>query len=129
MVVSDTGTFAPPTAVVGQPLQGTTAPFSLTSGLSALGTVTPSLSPASRNPDLVTASAEVTITNFNGPLPSGVVLRCEVSETYDLADDTRRVLPRYETFITAYQRPVMPIKILFWQTSPCVHCCCSAAMN
>jgi RHS repeat-associated protein len=73
--------------------------------LSAVGTVTPSLSPASRNPELVTASTEVTITNIDGALPSGIVLRCEVSETYDLADDTRRVLPRYESFIVAYQRP------------------------
>src|SRR5436190_3207416 len=105
VVIADTGVFAPPAAQAGQPLQGTVAPFSFPTGLSALGTVTPSLSPASRNPELVTASAEVTITNTGGALPSGIVLRGDVSETYDLADDTRRVLPRYETFIVAYQRP------------------------
>jgi hypothetical protein len=105
VVVADVGVFAPPAAQAGQRLQGTVAPFSLSTGLAALGTVTPSLSPASRNPELVTASAEVTITNADGAMPSGVVLRCEVSETYDLADDARRVLPRYETFIVGYQRP------------------------
>lgn len=104
-IVADTGAFAPPAAQAGQPLHGTAAPFSFPTGLSALGTVTPSLSPASRNPGLVTANAEVTITNIDGALPSGIVLRCEVSETYDLADDTHRVLPRYESFIVAYQRP------------------------
>src|SRR5688572_23924337 len=104
-VVADTGAFAPPAAQAGQPLQGTAAPFSFPTGLSALGTVTPSLSPASRNPELVTANAEVTITNNDGALPSGIVLRCEVAESYDLADDTHRVLPRYESFIVAYQRP------------------------
>jgi RHS repeat-associated protein len=105
VVVADVGAFAPPAALAGQPLQGTVAPFSFSTGLSALGTVTPSLSPASRNAELVTANAEVTITNADGAMPSGVVLRCEVSETYDLADDTRRVLPRYETFVVGYQRP------------------------
>jgi RHS repeat-associated protein len=105
IVVADTSAFAPPTAQADQPLQGTVAPFSFPTGLSALGSVTPSLSPASRNPELVTANAEVTITNTGGALPSGIVLRCDVSETYDLADDTRRVLPRYESFIVAYQRP------------------------
>jgi RHS repeat-associated protein len=105
VVVADTGMYAPAVPVVGQPLPAFPGAFSFPAGLTALGTVTPSLSPASRNPDLVTASAEVTITNSDGPLPSGLVLRCEVAETYDLADDTRRVLPKYEAFIAAYQRP------------------------
>ncbi|PYL00233.1 MAG: hypothetical protein DME19_05775 [Verrucomicrobia bacterium] len=75
------------------------------STLTAGGTVNPSSSPASRAPELVTATASVTITNPAGPLPSGLVFRCEVSENYRLNDRTGRHPPQYENFVIGYQRP------------------------
>ena len=129
VVVADTGTFAPPAALTGQPLQPTSAPFSPLVNLEALGTVTPSLSPASRVAEMVTASAEVSILNTSGPLPSGLVLRCNVSETYELADSSRRTLPRYENFVVAYQRPGDTDAKRSRQLFLYAQCSCSVAMN
>jgi hypothetical protein len=56
-------------------------------------------------PEFVTASADVTITNAGGAIPSGLVLRCDVEETYSMVDGTFRILPRYETHVIAYQQP------------------------
>ncbi|HYG23695.1 MAG TPA: Ig-like domain-containing protein [Verrucomicrobiae bacterium] len=105
LVVGDTGIFAPPAAVPGAPLAGIASSFTNFQTVAALGTVTPSLSPASRVPELVTARGEVVFTNWNGPLPSGLVLRTEVSEHYILADHSSRITPAYESHIVAYQRP------------------------
>ncbi len=104
-VVPDNGIFAPPAAVSGQPLAGSANSFTNFGSVTALGTVTPSLSPASKVPEMVTASAEVTFTNSNGALPSGLLLRTEVSERYELADHSVRVTPGYENHVVAYQRP------------------------
>lgn len=102
VVVGDAGA---PAAVVGEPLQGASVAFENWQSLTAIGTVTPSTSPASRVAELVTAAADVTITNAGGAIPSGLVLRCEVEETYAMADGTFRVLPKYETQVIAYQQP------------------------
>lgn len=105
LVVPDVGLYTPPAAIPGQALAGTENTFTNFASVTALGTVTPSLSPASKVPELVTASAEVTFTNSTGPLPSGLLLRTEVSERYELADRSVRVTPGYENHIVAYQRP------------------------
>jgi RHS repeat-associated protein len=102
VVVGDTGA---PAVVVGEPLPAVAVDFQNWQSLTAIGTVTPSTSPASRVAELVTAAADVTITNAGGAIPSGLVLRSEVEETYAMADGTFRVLPKYETQVIAYQQP------------------------
>jgi len=94
----------PPAAVVGQVLPGIPAGnevFSLTAG----GKVEPSTSTASRNPDLVTGTALLVVSNSAGLLSSGKIFRGDVSETYQMTDGSRRDPPRYETFLVGYQRP------------------------
>jgi hypothetical protein len=54
-------------------------------GLSAQGTVRPAASPASVVPERVTGMAEVELRHASQPLPSGYLLRGEVTETYLLA--------------------------------------------
>lgn len=105
LLVADSGSFAPPPAVPGQPLPAAAASNANLAGLSAIGTVTPSLSAASRTPELVTAQAEVSFTNSNGPLPSGLLLQTRIIETYEMADGSFRHTPEYENHIVAYQRP------------------------
>lgn len=105
VVAADSGTFAPPSANIGELLQGTTISFDHIQSLQALGTVTPSTAPDSRVAELVTASAEVSVTNVAGAIPSGLQLHCLVDETYALVDGEFRALPRYETDIVAYQQP------------------------
>jgi hypothetical protein len=105
LVVGDTQPSAPPTPQVGQPLQASSAVLPSAGDLRATGRVNPPTSPASTQPEIVTATAEVTITSQSGTLPSGLPLRGEVSEVYQMNDGTRRITPRYESFITAYQRP------------------------
>jgi RHS repeat-associated protein len=105
LVVPDTGTTAPPPAQVGQPLQPATAALPDPGQLTAGGRVYPTSSPASRVPELVTAKAEVTVTNASGPLPSGLLLHCDVGENYLLQDGSRRVTPQYAMPVSGYQRP------------------------
>ncbi|HKS38089.1 MAG TPA: Ig-like domain-containing protein, partial [Verrucomicrobiae bacterium] len=105
LVVADSGATAPPAPQAGQPLSPSTVALPQPGSLSAAGSVNPASSPASRVAELVTASAQVTFTNQSGPLPSGVILRCEVMENYRLRDGSRRLLPQYENFIIGYQRP------------------------
>jgi RHS repeat-associated protein len=105
LVVADSGATAPLAPQAGQPLSFSTVPLPQSSSLSAAGSVNPASSPASRVAELVTASAQVIFTNQSGPLPSGVILRCEVMENYRLRDGSRRLLPQYENFIIGYQRP------------------------
>lgn len=104
VVVADSGRYAPPAVAVGQPLPATLQPIPDLGDLTAWGTVTPSSSTASRNPELVTARAALTLSN-HAALPSGLLLRCEVRDVYDLTSGSRLVPPGYETFIAAYQRP------------------------
>lgn len=105
LVVGDPAPQAPPVPQVGQALLPSQASLPDMGDLSATGSVDPSSSPASRTPELVTATAEVVITKRNGSLPSGLVLRCEVTENYRLNDGTRRRPPRYENFVVGNQRP------------------------
>jgi RHS repeat-associated protein len=106
MVVGDSGSLAPPAPVAGQPLPPSPTPLQAAPVFAASGTVTPSSSPASRVADHVTATASVLVTNSTGVLPSGLTLRTEVTEDYRLQDSSTRFMALYETFITAYRRPV-----------------------
>ncbi len=105
VVVGDGGAGAPPLPKTGQTLVASTASLPDTTTLKAGGQVVPAVSLASLIPELVTARAEVVVTNPSGTLPSGLLLRCEVGERYQLRDGSLRVLPHYESFIVGYQRP------------------------
>ena len=105
VVAADGEPFAPPAPLAGMPLGGANVPALVLSGLKALGTVTPSSRPANLDPALVTGLAEVVITNLNGPVPSGLVLPGEVSETYKLRSGEERRIPRYRTHTIFYQAP------------------------
>jgi RHS repeat-associated protein len=95
----------PPAPVPGESLRASASPTPQPGALSASGAVNPSSSPASRNPELVTAQATVTISHSSGPLSSGLILRGDVTESYRLRGGAERVLPRYETVVVGYRRP------------------------
>lgn len=103
IVVPDAAPTAPPDAEAGQPLAGTTAPVNL-DGVTATGTVTPEVAAASRDADLVTASARATFTTAS-PVPSGVAFPTRISETYKLAPSGSTRTPDYDTTVFAYRRP------------------------
>ncbi len=105
LVVADFVPLAPASPRVGQPLPASSGLLPDFSRLTASGRVDPTSSPASKVPELVTGVAEVVVTNSTGNLPSGILLRGEVTETYRLRDGSRRVSPQYENFIVGYQRP------------------------
>ncbi|MDW8382032.1 MAG: Ig-like domain-containing protein [Verrucomicrobiota bacterium] len=105
LVVGDPTPTAPPTPIPHQPLVGVALPPFNPSNVVAKGRVTPHTTAASRVAELVTARAVVNLTNRAGPLPSGVELQADLTETYQLNNGTRRFPPRYEAFLTGYQRP------------------------
>jgi hypothetical protein len=105
LVVADTGATAPPAPSVGETLQGANVSSVDASALTANGTVTPSVSPASVDPAMVTGIAQLEVRHSSQPLPSGYLLRGEVTETYQLSDGSLRLSPAYEHFIVTYQRP------------------------
>ncbi|MBK8001599.1 MAG: Ig-like domain-containing protein [Verrucomicrobia bacterium] len=105
LVVGDTGEWAPPAPQLGQPLAGVVAPSINTGELTASGNVTPAVSSASVVPAMVTGTARLEVRHSTQRLPSGYVLRGEVTETYLLSDGSLRLTPQYEHFIVAYQRP------------------------
>lgn len=105
LVVGDSGELAPPVPIVGQPLVSSQAPVEPIAGLTATGVVDPSSSPASQVPVRVTGQATVTLNHASAKLPSGTLLRGEVTETYLLKDGSFRITPSYEQFFVAYQRP------------------------
>lgn len=105
LVAPDVGPTAPPPAQVGQVLPASTFVVGTLASLSANGVVDPQSTSASRTPQLVTATAAVTINNGAGPLPSGTILRTEVAESYRLRDGTTRHPPLYDNVIVGYQRP------------------------
>jgi len=105
LVVPDAGEVAPSPAVAGQPLGGSSIPEINLAGLTAEGSVTPASSPASLVPDEVTGLANVTLKHGTRRLPSGYLLRCEVTENYLLSDGSIRLTPQYEHFVVGYQRP------------------------
>jgi RHS repeat-associated protein len=104
-VVGDRGALAPVTPPVGQALPRSSASPPDAASLTAEGVVNPSSSLASREPEQVTGTAVLTIRTTNAPLPSGLLLHCEVRESYQLQDGSQRFTPRYENFIVGYQRP------------------------
>ena len=105
LAVPDSGNFAPPAAQIGQPLRATSVAWPDYATLTATGSVTPAVSLASVVPELVTATAHLTITGLSNALPSGLPLRGEIREDYRLRDGTRRTPPQYENFLVGYQRP------------------------
>ncbi len=105
LVVGDTIPTAPPAPQPGQVLLAASATLPNSTNLLASGTVNPATSAASRTPELVTANAEVLLTHTAGALPSGVLLHCDVTDSYQLNNRTRRFPPRYDNFIVGYQRP------------------------
>lgn len=107
LCLADTGLHAPASPLVGQSLSGAGASFTNAhyALLTASGSLNPGRSVASLNPDLVTAIASVSVSNSTLSLPSGLLLRGEFSENYDLRAGGRIVPPLYDTFLNAYQRP------------------------
>jgi RHS repeat-associated protein len=105
LVVPDSTPAQPPQAVVGGILQASSGPSVDPTNLRASGTVTPANSPASLVPELLTATADLVVSNTTGALPSGTILRGEVSQRYVLQDGTSRVPPFFDNFVVAYQRP------------------------
>lgn len=105
VAIQDTGAGAPALPQIGQPLAPGTIPLPSYTTLTAGGPVSPGVSLPSRVREQVTATANVAISNQSGALPSGVWLRCDVTEDYRLRDGSRRRSPVYEHFITGYRRP------------------------
>jgi RHS repeat-associated protein len=105
LVVADSGDLAPPAALPGQALVGTDVGAIDPGGLTAMGSVTPPSSPASAEPALVTGQGQVELRHDSQRLPSGYLLRGEVTESYLLTDGSLRLTPQYEHFIVGYQRP------------------------
>ncbi len=108
LVVADATPVAPPAAVVGSALSASAALAPDPTNFLASGTVTPATSPASPMPELVTATADVAVTNITGSLASGTLLRGEVSQSYQLQDNSTRAPPQFDSFIVGYQRPGDP---------------------
>lgn len=105
LVAGDVGDTAPPVAQNGQPLAGF-IPLAIDAGqLTASGSVTPPVSPASVVAAFVTGTANLEVRHSTTKLPSGYVLRGEVTETYLMSDGSLRLTPQYEHFIVGYQRP------------------------
>jgi RHS repeat-associated protein len=115
VVAPDALPFAPAAPLPGAALAAATANPVNAAALTASGKVDPTISPASLVPQEVTARATVIITNSTGPMSSGLVLRGDVREQYQLRNSfaglppaalgQRRMPPRYESFLVGYQRP------------------------
>ncbi|HZR16109.1 MAG TPA: Ig-like domain-containing protein, partial [Verrucomicrobiae bacterium] len=115
ILVPDVLPAAPPAPVPGSPLAGVSQTAPDPTGLTATGQVQPATSPASRIPEEVTGTATVVISNAPGPMASGLLLRGQVREAYQLRNSfaglppgalgQNRTPPQYESFIVAYQRP------------------------
>ena len=105
VITGDSGDSQPAAPQVGSVLTASSVEFTNYSSISAGGRVTPATSPASVIPELVTAEAQITFTNTTGHIPSGIILRGEVSEKYLLRDGTSRVTPSYDKSVIGYQRP------------------------
>ena len=74
-----------------------------TGAVTATGRLEPPNRIASTNRLEVLTRGFVMFRSTNAPLPSGTAFRCEVRESYELRDGTRRVLPGYTTLIRAYR--------------------------
>ena len=71
--------------------------------VSASGRIEPSGRNASTNAVELQARGFVEFRSTNGPLASGTAFRCEIQESYQLRDGTRRVLPRWTTLVRAHR--------------------------
>jgi RHS repeat-associated protein len=106
LVVADAGATAPPLPREGEPLGGHEPETAIAIlGLTARGSVTPPASSASLRPELVTGTATVELRHQTQRLPSGFLLRGEVTERYLLNDGSLRLTPQYEHYVVGYQRP------------------------
>jgi len=103
LVVADPAPVAPPAAVVGQLLSASALPVQPDEQFVAAGSVAPSSSPASLAANQVTGMATVSVTNETGVLSSGLSLRAEVTETYQLLDSSIRLTAPYEVFLSGYR--------------------------
>lgn len=74
-----------------------------TGTVTATGRLEPPNRIASTNRSDVLTRGFVEFRSTAGPLPSGTAFRCDVRESYELRDGTRRVLPAYTTLIRAYR--------------------------
>ncbi|HYG34516.1 MAG TPA: Ig-like domain-containing protein, partial [Clostridia bacterium] len=102
IVVGDPGLTVPQP---GQPLPAATVSTPDYSQFVVGSTVTPSTSSPSKQPELVTATASLVISNTAHSLASGILLRAKVTETYQMRDGSIRKTPTYETWFVGYQRP------------------------
>lgn len=102
VVVPDAGGSLP---AAGAELPAGSTPVPTPDQLQVTSRVEPPVVAASTNATLVTARAELTVSNRLGVLTSGGVLRLEISEQYELSDGSRRTPPRYETFVRVFRRP------------------------
>lgn len=104
-VVPDDGEGGPGPARAGEPLPAGTASGAPDDTLAATASATPSARLASADPQQATGVATVVFRSSRGPLPSGAMLRCEVTEEYRMRDGTLRVLPSYSMSVAGYRRP------------------------
>jgi hypothetical protein len=74
-----------------------------TGTVTATGRLEPPNRIASTNRSEVLTRGFVEFRSTAGPLPSGTAFRCEVRESYELRDGSRRVLPAYTMLIRAYR--------------------------
>ncbi len=105
LVVADGAPIGPPAAVVGSALQSSSVAAPDPARLQASGTVNPSSSAASLVPELVTATADVLVSNTVGSLASGTLLRGEVSQQFLLNDGTFLTPPIFDSLMVGYERP------------------------
>ncbi len=105
LVAGDGGDWAPPAPRLGEALAAGSGAAIAAEALTATGSVTPSVSAASVVPAQVTARAGLEVRHPSLGVPSGYLLRGEVTETYQLADGSLRQTPQYEQHIVVYQRP------------------------
>jgi hypothetical protein len=88
--------------VVGTFLDGPVAGVG-TGTVTATGRLEPPNRIASTNRSEVLTRGFVEFRSTAGSLPSGTAFRCEVRESYELRDGSRRVLPAYTMLIRAYR--------------------------
>jgi RHS repeat-associated protein len=104
LVVADKGPRAPPAATGGALLPGVPEIAFDSSTVTASGEVDPGKLTASRDAAAMTATGRVVV-SAPTELSSGLCLRTEVGESYQLSDGRTQRAPLYDTAFFAYQRP------------------------
>lgn len=100
----DGGATEPPAPEAGSALAAAEVTLPDPDGVTATGSVDPQVSAASEIAELVTAEATLEVASSE-PLPSGYLLRTEVTESYAHQDGTTVTTPDYTTFIASYREP------------------------